>query len=328
MVERICSVDGCDRRGSHRGWCTTHYGRWRLTGSTDEPRLINAGRCAIDDCPNLAKSRGWCDLHYSRWHRTGSPTGIRPNYRPLNAGNNFSRIWYVTCAWKPCGRLFVGSRRRQEKFCSKSCGQLNRYNKVRIARRAINTGAAHDTELCAWWEPPYCGLIAFKRDLCSIHYRRSREAGGLPPVAARRGIKHVLTNVQTGPTGPVAASCAECGPITAVRRGVRDGKMFFACKQADRANVLWRMYRLTQEQYDLRLIELGNRCALCRGRPGKVGLVVDHCHVKGHPRDLVCMPCNVLMGHIESRMDVLAAAHVYLNVHATSGVFASQAVAP
>jgi len=29
---RICSVDGCDKRAKSRGWCNTHYERWRRTG--------------------------------------------------------------------------------------------------------------------------------------------------------------------------------------------------------------------------------------------------------------------------------------------------------
>lgn len=28
-----CLVAGCDREQVRRGWCTTHYGRWRLTGN-------------------------------------------------------------------------------------------------------------------------------------------------------------------------------------------------------------------------------------------------------------------------------------------------------
>ena len=34
---RPCVLDGCDRPLRARGWCTTHYERWRATGTTDDP---------------------------------------------------------------------------------------------------------------------------------------------------------------------------------------------------------------------------------------------------------------------------------------------------
>jgi hypothetical protein len=33
-----CSIDGCGRHVSRRGWCAMHYTRWRTTGSTDKPQ--------------------------------------------------------------------------------------------------------------------------------------------------------------------------------------------------------------------------------------------------------------------------------------------------
>ena len=36
---RICTIDGCDKLAFARGWCTTHYERWRRHGDP-----MNAGR--------------------------------------------------------------------------------------------------------------------------------------------------------------------------------------------------------------------------------------------------------------------------------------------
>lgn len=38
-VKRVCSVDRCDRDAHCRGWCDTHYTRWRRHGDVmaDEP---------------------------------------------------------------------------------------------------------------------------------------------------------------------------------------------------------------------------------------------------------------------------------------------------
>lgn len=36
MVDgKICSVDDCSRAANSRGWCTTHYSRWRIHGSVN-----------------------------------------------------------------------------------------------------------------------------------------------------------------------------------------------------------------------------------------------------------------------------------------------------
>lgn len=32
MVERICSIEGCDRKSRARGWCNLHWRRWRNHG--------------------------------------------------------------------------------------------------------------------------------------------------------------------------------------------------------------------------------------------------------------------------------------------------------
>jgi hypothetical protein len=86
--------------------------------------------------------------------------------------------------------------------------------------------------------------------------------------------------------------------------------------------VLREKYGLTQADYDERLIALGNRCSMCGGPPGSQGLVVDHSHSAGHPRDLICMSCNVLLGHIEGDMDRVELAVAYVDRHRDSGAFA------
>lgn len=37
MPDTACAVGGCPRPAWARGWCGTHYARWRKTGSTDDP---------------------------------------------------------------------------------------------------------------------------------------------------------------------------------------------------------------------------------------------------------------------------------------------------
>lgn len=34
-ITGLCTIDGCSSKHEARGWCNRHYGRWRLTGTTD-----------------------------------------------------------------------------------------------------------------------------------------------------------------------------------------------------------------------------------------------------------------------------------------------------
>ena len=38
MAKRTCSIDGCEKPKKRREWCGMHYERWRIHGSTDDPR--------------------------------------------------------------------------------------------------------------------------------------------------------------------------------------------------------------------------------------------------------------------------------------------------
>lgn len=61
---------------SSRGWCNTHYERWRLKGSTDDPERTPE-TCTVEGCENPHKAKGWCNKHYRKWKSYGDPTGGR-----------------------------------------------------------------------------------------------------------------------------------------------------------------------------------------------------------------------------------------------------------
>lgn len=51
-------------------------------------------------------------------------------------------------------------------------------------------------------------------------------------------------------------------------------------------------YGLSPADYDRLLALQGGRCAICRGRPKSKRLAVDHSHVTGAVRGLLCSRCN------------------------------------
>lgn len=58
---------------------------------------------------------------------------------------------------------------------------------------------------------------------------------------------------------------------------------------------------MTIEKYGEMLIAQAGRCALCKRPPGDHRLAVDHNHITGAIRGLLCPPCNVHVGYYENR---------------------------
>lgn len=79
--------------------------------------------------------------------------------------------------------------------------------------------------------------------------------------------------------------------------------------QLERTKRFLREYGLT-EQALVELIELQNGvCAICQYRPAEH---VDHDHVTGEVRGVLCFPCNAALGHFKDRIDLLMRAASYL----------------
>ncbi len=72
----LCSVEGCERVVTKRGWCDMHYGRVRLTGDPGPAHRIKGGEprfCSVEGCQRKHSAKGLCKLHYDRALLTGDP---------------------------------------------------------------------------------------------------------------------------------------------------------------------------------------------------------------------------------------------------------------
>lgn len=84
---------------------------------------------------------------------------------------------------------------------------------------------------------------------------------------------------------------------------------------------LKRLYNLSLEWYSHKLKEQNGVCAIHNGpetatRLGKIkDLAVDHNHVTGHPRGLLCQKCNIGLGHFNDDPLLLRKAADYLDAH-------------
>ena len=86
------------------------------------------------------------------------------------------------------------------------------------------------------------------------------------------------------------------------------------CKFCDRKRKLKYSYGITPEEFEIMLIEQNHKCKICKNN-----LIhfcrkthVDHNHVTGKVRGILCNKCNLLIGHALDSIDILKSAIKYL----------------
>lgn len=72
-----------------------------------------------------------------------------------------------------------------------------------------------------------------------------------------------------------------------------------------------RVYGLTKEELKSMLDAAGGICDICR-QPPRRWLVVDHCHIKGNVRGILCEDCNFGLGVFRDNIKYLENAIEYL----------------
>lgn len=135
-------------------------------------------------------------------------------------------------------------------------------------------------------------------------------------------------------SAPDSASkhCTKCDrdlPLDAfaARKASKDGRQSSCreCRNAEgrvyrrssdvhaRACRKWRLrtlYGLDEAKLEAIAESQGHRCKGCDRR--LKGLVVDHCHVHGHVRGLLCHGCNLALGHVRDNPATLRRLADYL----------------
>jgi hypothetical protein len=148
----------------------------------------------------------------------------------------------------------------------------------------------------------YC--LACKRDIANAHYRKRRAAQGKPvrePDLSPQGYKR----------------CAECRTVKSVddfhkTKRTIDGLAVYCkpCRKArGRADHLQQTYGLTEADLGQMLTEQDGLCAVCKRRPAEH---VDHDHVFGVVRGVLCFPCNAALGQFQDDIPTLLNAIDYL----------------
>lgn len=101
------------------------------------------------------------------------------------------------------------------------------------------------------------------------------------------------------------------GPRCATHhRAVRTGR-----REAAHGRHIEETYGITSEQYQALYRAQGGVCFICRRAKGTARrkLAVDHCHITGEVRGLLCKPCNRdVLGHLRDDPEALKRAIDYL----------------
>lgn len=115
-------------------------------------------------------------------------------------------------------------------------------------------------------------------------------------------------------------NCKECDKQLASERRKRLGQVHVNyMKDLD----LRRKYGLCLEDYNKMFVSQSGCCAICDKHQTnfKKGLVVDHDHVTGKVRKLLCPNCNAAIGMLGEDIGLLAKAIEYIQSHAAgSGI--------
>lgn len=195
---RTCSIPGCTRGGKlSRGWCGTHYERWRKTGTTDDP-IREARFCSLDDCNQPHYGLGLCALHWRRQSVTGSTAAPAP--KP------------TICIADDCDR-----KPRSNGYCPKHFARWRRHGDPLAGR--VERGSRPD--VCT---VDGCDGAHLAGGYCSLHWQRVYKHGDLEhersmPTgedhhnwtgdAATYGGVHQRVRYQRG--SATNYSCADCG---------------------------------------------------------------------------------------------------------------------
>lgn len=86
-------------------------------------------------------------------------------------------------------------------------------------------------------------------------------------------------------------------------------------KDIKRNNSYKRNYDFSLQEYDLMLKKQNNKCAICGCEKEDNIFHVDHCHLNGKVRGLLCNLCNSGLGYFRDNAEILQSAIYYLDIH-------------
>lgn len=171
-----------------------------------------------------------------------------------------------------------------------------------------------------------CNQRRYARGFCAKHYGQRYRRGEIGP----RPVNPMFHRLTAVDRGNATAVCSICG-LTKIR--VRHTTGQIQCMTVRRAadkrrpprhtqspnsseqrrrERLKRKFGISVEDYESMLAWQGGVCGICKNPPLQRRLAVDHDHQTGEVRGLLCMSCNISIGHMQNDVAVLSSAIAYL----------------
>jgi hypothetical protein len=138
---------------------------------------------------------------------------------------------------------------------------------------------------------------------CQNIYPQRKEGGKI--LALRQ---HTLSDINTE---TLKGICKKCGEVDLVSRGMIEGKPQWRCWNANKHNSLMANFGISFDEYSQMLKDQDGECACCH-RSQTETMKVDHDHLTGEVRGLLCQPCNFGLGHFKDSITRLDQAKQYL----------------
>lgn len=119
----------------------------------------------------------------------------------------------------------------------------------------------------------------------------------------------------------LASKCKKCRSVKRHNNRAEDNTNFLAYEHRpyvirnNKNSSYKRQYGITIDQYEQMLIEQNNVCKICQ-KPEKSktkkNLTVDHSHITGKVRGLLCHSCNVSIGLLKEDLNIIENLLIYL----------------
>lgn len=160
-----------------------------------------------------------------------------------------------------------------------------------------------------------CGRRSRSDGLCASHYLQKFKGKKLTPIR-----EPVDTTARDGEGRKECTACHAWLPVDQfyANSGTRDG-LATKCKRCHKGGAIANKYLIGIDEYEAMLEAQGGACAICGGvnADGRK-LFIDHDHLTGAVRGLLCNRCNRGIGNLRDDITLLASAIVYLRQHEAS----------